>query len=92
MAKKKDAPIGFGRQPMPDEAGNNTNDDESQGPPVKQLEPPLAEPIFVDSVMMYELFQRYNLQPLTHISPFEYHLVQVIAGLEKRVRELDHDL
>ena len=56
------------------------------------LEPPLAEPVFVDTVVMYEFFKRYNLFPLTPVSPFEYQLVQICAGLEKRIRTLDPDL
>lgn len=92
MAKKpkKAPPIGFGRQPLPDEAGA----DEQQTPPPaeKQLPPPLVEPIYVDDVVMYEFFKRYNLLPLTPVSRFEYQLVQICVALEKRVRELDPDL
>lgn len=58
----------------------------------KFLPPPLVEPIFVDDVVMYEFFKRYNLLPLTPVSRFEYQIVQIAAALEKRVRELDPDL
>jgi hypothetical protein len=91
MAKTKNAPIGFGRLEMPADAGHAPEPDSSQ-PPEKELAPPLVEPIYVDDVVMYEFFQRYNLMPLTPVSKFEYQLVQIAAALEKRVRELDHDL
>ncbi|MGI4870685.1 MAG: hypothetical protein ACRYFX_05835 [Janthinobacterium lividum] len=87
--KKKDAPIGFGRKPMPTEAGDEFEDEQ---PAQRQVPPPLVEPIAVDDVEMYEILQRYNLQPLVPLAKFEYQLVEVIAALEKRVRELDPDL
>ena len=87
--KKKDAPIGFGRKPMPNEAGGELEDEQ---PAQRQVPPPLVEPIAVDDVEMYEILQRYNLQPLVPLAKFEYQLVEVIAALEKRVRELDPDL
>ncbi|MDO7853149.1 hypothetical protein [Hymenobacter convexus] len=87
MAKsKKTPPIGFGRNPDDDDGGAKTP------PPEKVLEPPLAEPIFVDTVVMYEMFKRYNLFPLTPVSTFELQLVQVIGGLEQRIREIEHIL
>ncbi|MDJ0367281.1 hypothetical protein QMK33_19205 [Hymenobacter sp. H14-R3] len=89
MAKKKDAPIGFGRKPMPDEAGDT---EQAAGPPERQLGPPLVEPKAIDDVMMYKIFTRYNLQPLLPPAKFEYQLVEIIAALEERVRELDPDL
>ncbi|WP_201979368.1 hypothetical protein [Hymenobacter rubidus] len=92
MAKTKNAPpIGFGRIPF-DDLDDATDEGAKHQPEEKPLEPPLAEPIFVDNAVMYELFKRYNLWPLTPLSPFELQLVQVIGGLEKRVRELDPDL
>lgn len=89
MAKKapKD-PTGFGRKPMPDAAGH----DEASEQPAPEPAPPLVEPIFVDDVEMYAILARYNLMPLAGMSKFEYQLVQVIAALENRVRELDPDL
>lgn len=89
MAKKQ-PPIGFGRPPMPDEAGDDSP--QGQARPERQLPPPLVEPIAVDDVEMYEIFTRYNLQPLLPPAKFEYQLVEIIAALEKRVRELDPDL
>ena len=91
MAKKKDAPTGFGRRPMPDEASDISPDGHEPQPLEKQLEPPLANPVFVGTTEMYELFQRYDIQPLTPVSAFEMQLVQIIGGLEKRIRQLDHD-
>ncbi|TPG71981.1 hypothetical protein [Hymenobacter nivis] len=89
MAKTpKNDPIGFGRKAMPDEVGN----EQASEQPAHEPEPPLVEPIFVDDVVMYEILARYNLLPLAAVSRFEYQLVQVIAALEKRVRELDPDL
>ena len=91
MAKKNQPPIGFGRAPMPDEAGDHAPE---QGAKSGRREPPppLVEPIAIDDVEMYEILQRYNLQPLVPLAKFEYQLVELIAALEKRVRELDHDL
>jgi hypothetical protein len=90
MAKKrKDAPIGFGRTPMPEEAGYEPATDQ---PTERQIPPPLVEPIAIDDVAMYEILQRYNLQPLVPLAKFEYQLVELIAALEERVRELDADL
>ena len=88
MAKKQGATIGFGRTPMPEEAGY-----EPDAPPAqRQVPPPLVEPIAIDDVEMYEILQRYNLQPFVPLAKFEYQLVELIAALEKRVRELDPDL
>jgi hypothetical protein len=95
MAKNKNTPpIGFGRKPTPgpDDQDAAHNDELAPTPAEKDLEPPLVEPIYVDDVVMYEFFKRYNLLPLTPVSRFEYQLVQICAALEKRVRELDHDL
>lgn len=92
MAKKNQPPIGFGRAPMPDEAGDNFPDEGKQHPAERQLPPPLVEPIAMDDMEMYEIFTRYNLQPLLPPAKFEYQLVEIIAALEKRVRELDPDL
>lgn len=89
MAKKQDAPIGFGRKPMPDEAGDT---EQAQGQPERELDPPLVEPKAIDDVTMYEILTRYNLRPLLPPAKFEYQLVEIIAALEDRVRELDPDL
>lgn len=91
MAKKQ-PPIGFGRTPMPDDASGDAPQGEGQTRPERQIPPPLVEPIAVDDVEMYEIFARYNLQPLLPPAKFEYQLVEIIAALEKRVRELDPDL
>ncbi|GAB3334377.1 hypothetical protein ACFQT0_19415 [Hymenobacter humi] len=91
MAKPKSAvPIGFGRNPFEDDAP--TDEESKPAAEEKQLEPPLAEPVFMDTVVMYELFKRYNVPPLMPVSAFEMQLVQIIGGLEKRIRELDPDL
>ncbi|MGI4866164.1 MAG: hypothetical protein ACRYFZ_19725 [Janthinobacterium lividum] len=92
MAKKQGAPIGFGRSPMPDEAGDHAPEEGGHHPAERQLPPPLVEPIAIDDVEMYEILQRYNLQPLVPLAKFEYQLVELIAALEQRVRELDPDL
>ncbi|MGI4871451.1 MAG: hypothetical protein ACRYFX_09770 [Janthinobacterium lividum] len=89
MAKNNQPPIGFGRTPLPDDAG----DEQPTGKPAqRQVPPPLVVPLAVDDVELYEILQRYNLQPLVPLAKFEYQLVEVIAALEKRVRELDPDL
>ncbi|MGI4762953.1 MAG: hypothetical protein ACRYF0_19735 [Janthinobacterium lividum] len=89
--KKQDAPIGFGRKPMPAEAAGDFGDEREQLGE-RALPPPLVEPIAVDDGAMFEIFQRYNLQPLLPPTKFEYQLVEIIAALEQRVRELDPDL
>ena len=88
MAKNQN-PIGFGRTPMPDAAGQ-----ESDGEPKleRQLPSPLVEPRAIDDIEMYEIFERYNLQPLLPPAKFEYQLVEIIAALEQRIRELDPNL
>jgi hypothetical protein len=91
MAKKNGNPIGFGRAPMPDEAGD-TAPEQGAKPTRREPPPPLVEPIAIDDVEMYEILGRYGLQPLVPLAKFEYQLVEVIAALEQRVRELDPDL
>jgi len=87
---KKQPPIGFGRLEMPDESGDHAP--EAAKPAKREVPPPLVEPIAIDDVEMYEILQRYNLQPLIPPAKFEYQLVEVIAALEQRIRELDPDL
>ena len=91
MAKKQGAPIGFGRTPMPDEAGDAAPEQGSQKAK-REVPPPLVEPLALDDVAVYEILQRYQLQPLVPLAKFEYQLVELIAALEQRVRELDPDL
>lgn len=93
MAKKKTPPIGFGRTPTPPP---NEELDEAPDPPEEESDddlptpsPPLATPVFVGEMERYELMARYDIRPLMPLSAFELQLVQIIAGLEKRVRELD---
>jgi hypothetical protein len=90
MAKEQN-PIGFSRTPMPDEAGQESGVEQAKKPQ-REVPPPLVEPLAIDDVELYEILQRYNLQPLVPLAKFEYQLVEVIAALEKRVRELDPDL
>jgi hypothetical protein len=90
--KKKDAPIGFGRKPMPDEAGDDSPEDGEQQSAKRQPPPPLVEPVAIDDVQMYEILGRYGLQPMVPLAKFEYQLVELIAALENRIRELDPNL
>ena len=87
MAKKNQPPIGFGRTPMPDEAGDHAPEKIK-----REVPPPLVEPLALDDMAVYEILQRYQLQPLVPLAKFEYQLVELIAALEQRVRELDPDL
>jgi hypothetical protein len=89
MSKKKQPPIGFGRLDMPDEAGHEP---ESTKPAERQIPPPLVEPLALDDLAVYAILQRYQLQPLVPLAKFEYQLVELIAALEQRIRELDPDL
>ena len=82
--KKKQPPIGFGRQLPPEEAAPET-----PSAPETPLMPPLAVPLAIGDTEVYALLARYDLRPLLPISTFEYQLVQVIAGLEKRLLEVD---
>ncbi|MVN77747.1 hypothetical protein GO988_15545 [Hymenobacter sp. HMF4947] len=94
--KQKAPPIGFGRTPTViepdpfDEAPDPVEDPPESDIPLPP--PPLAQPIFVGEMARYELFARYDIRPLAPTSVFEMQLIQIIAGLEKRVRELDPDL
>ncbi len=92
MRAKKQQPIGFGRTPMPDEVGDDAPGQGGHHPAQRQPPPPLVEPIAIDDVELYEILQRYNLQPLVPLAKFEYQLVELIAALEQRIRELDPDL
>jgi hypothetical protein len=74
---------------MPDEAGHTP---EATHPAQRPPQPPLVEPLALDDVAVYEILQRYQLQPLVPLAKFEYQLVELIAALEQRVRELDPDL
>jgi hypothetical protein len=76
---------------MPDEAGDHAPEEGSRKAQ-REVPPPLVEPIAIDDVEMYEILQRYQLQPLVPLAKFEYQLVELIAALEQRVRELDPDL
>jgi hypothetical protein len=76
---------------MPDEAGDYAPEAGSQKAK-REVPPPLVEPLALDDVAVYEILQRYQLQPLVPLAKFEYQLVELIAALEQRVRELDPDL
>lgn len=92
LMAKTPQPIGFGRTPMPDEAGLAPDTEQpTDKRPARELPPPLVEPKAIDDVAMFEIFQRYNLQPLLPPAKFEYQLVEIIAALEERVRELSPD-
>lgn len=89
MSKQKQPPIGFGRLDMPDEAGHEPT---GAKPAERQIPSPLVEPLALDDLAVYEILQRYQLQPLVPLAKFEYQLVELIAALEQRVRELDPNL
>jgi hypothetical protein len=75
---------------MPDAAGQEPAVEQPKKTP-REVPPPLVEPLAIDDMELYEILQRYNLQPLLPLAKFEYQLVEVIAALEQRVRELDPD-
>ncbi|OWP62880.1 hypothetical protein CDA63_11725 [Hymenobacter amundsenii] len=93
MAKNK--PIGFGRE---DEDPNGTGDgwrsdigeqadkQEESSPPPRQ---PKADPVFVSTIEGLEILGAYGLMALGPLSNLEQQLLQVIAGLEKRIIELE---
>lgn len=76
---------------MPNEAGDHAPE-EGAKPVRREPPPPLVEPIAIDDVEMYEILGRYGLQPLVPLAKFEYQLVELIAALEQRIRELDSNL
>lgn len=84
VQKKKGPSIGRGRQSPPEDA--------FEAPAEKPPMPPLAMPQAIGDTELYALLARYDLRPLLPISTFEHQLVQVIAGLEKRLLELAPDL
>jgi hypothetical protein len=100
MAKKQ-PPIGFGRKEQFLEDPNGTGDGarfrldksaEEPTPPERPNRLPLVEPIAVDDLEMNDILEAYNLFPLVPLAKFEYQLVEVIAALEQRLRQVDPDL
>ena len=92
-------PIGFGRQ---DSDPNGTGDgfqwqpgdaaapaeESTPEPPPRQ---PKAAPVYVGVSEGLEILKAYDLFPLTPLSNLEQQLLQVVAGLEKRIEELEQE-
>lgn len=86
-------PIGFGRQDAdPNGTGDGWRSDISEQVVDQVLEKPprpaLAVPVFVGTIEGLEILDAYGLSALAPLSNLEQQLLQVIAGLEKRISEL----
>lgn len=99
MAKTPARPIGFGREKDPDPNGTGDGflwqpgdaaapEEPAQGPPLRQ---PKAAPVYVGTGEGLAIMAAYDLFALTPLSNLEQQLLQVVAGLEKRVEELEAD-
>lgn len=88
-------PIGFGSRMDPDPNGTgdgwrlHESEQQPEPAPEKPPRPPKAVPVFVGTSETLEILSAYDLFPLTPLSPLEQQLVQVVAGLEKRIEELE---
>jgi hypothetical protein len=87
-------PIGFGRQnPDPNGTGDGFQWQPGDAPaspdetslPARQ---PKATPVYVGAGEGLAILGAYDLYPLTPLSNLEQQLLQVVAGLEKRIEEL----
>lgn len=97
MAKN---PIGFGRN-TPDPDPNGTGDgwrlhsgEAEEKPEQKEEKPPRlpkAAPVFVGTSEGLEILAAYDLFPLTPLSNLEQQLIQVIAGLERKIPDDEND-
>lgn len=94
MANTTHRPIGFGREK--DSDPNGTGDgfqwqpgDAAPEPPADQppARAPKAAPAYVGTGETLAILAAYDLFPLTPLSNLEQQLVQVVAGLEKRLEE-----
>ena len=96
MAKKETPrPIGFNRMdPDPNGTGDgwrldapeHTLEEPDPGPPPRL---PKAAPVYVGAGEGLAILAAYDLFPLTPLSNLEQQLLQVVAGLEKRIEELE---
>lgn len=84
-------PIGFNRaDPDPNGTGdgwrlNEREQEPEQGPPPRH---PKAAPAYVGTSEGLTILAAYDLFALTPLSNLEQQLLQVVAGLEKRIEEL----
>ncbi|MCA8830526.1 hypothetical protein [Hymenobacter pini] len=94
-------PIGFGNRP-PDPDPNGTDDGfrwqpgdasapEQEAAPEPPPRQPKAAPVFVGVGEGLAILGAYDLYPLTPLSNLEQGLIQVVAGLEKRIEELESE-
>ena len=92
-------PIGFGQRtadPDPNGTGDGFQWQPGDAPTAAQEpapEPPprqpKAAPVYVGTSEGLAILGAYDLYPLTPLSNLEQGLLQVVAGLEKRLEELE---
>ncbi|SHL87900.1 hypothetical protein [Hymenobacter psychrotolerans] len=91
MAKN---PIGFGRttaDPDPNGTGDgwrlHSGDAEEKSEQQREKPPrlPKAEPVYVGTIEGLEILGAYGLSPLAPLSNLEQQLLQVVAGLERKL-------
>ncbi|MBO0360741.1 hypothetical protein J0X19_22460 [Hymenobacter sp. BT186] len=63
--------------------------DEEEQKPAAPARQPKAAPVYVGTSESLEILAAYDLFPLTPLSNLEQQLVQVVAGLEQRITELE---
>ncbi|WBA42985.1 hypothetical protein [Hymenobacter canadensis] len=95
MANTRQRPIGFGRENESDpngtgdgfqwQPGDAVPEEPAPDPPPRQ---PKAEPVYVGTGEGLAILAAYDLFALTPLSNLEQQLLQVVAGLEKRIEEL----
>ncbi|MBC6698872.1 hypothetical protein [Hymenobacter sp. BT190] len=95
MAKTPTRPIGFGRDKDPDPNGTGDGFEWQPGAaapeePAPEPQPrlPKAAPAYVGTGEGLAILKAYDLFALTPLSNLEQQLLQVVAGLEKRIEEL----
>ena len=97
MAKKPNT-IGFTKpKPMPAEAESflqGSRFDDKEQDEEKEEKPPRAPkvvPVFVGTIEGNEILAAYDLFPLTPLSNLEQQMLQIIAALEQKIEQLEHD-
>ncbi|WP_375435095.1 hypothetical protein [uncultured Hymenobacter sp.] len=96
MAKKPN-PIGF-TKPMPAEAESylqrsrlGDDDEEEEKHEEKPPRAPKVVLVFVGAIEGNEIMAAYDLYPLTPLSNLEQQMLQIIAALEQKVEQLEHN-
>ena len=79
---------------MPREAESyltgNGDEDEEEKPQAPARQPKVV-PVFVGTIEGQEIMAAYDLYPLTPLSNLEQQMLQIIAALEQKLEQLEHD-